>query len=118
MAFSDIITLTFISERHLVIEHPITLRKRQAGVSTISVETAFDTVLKILIIVTLFNPIRLFLPCALILIMAGILWGLPIALDNRGVSVGAMLAVTTGLICFFLGLLVEILSSLRRSRIQ
>jgi hypothetical protein len=33
-----------------------------------------------------------------------------------GVSVGAMLAITTGVICFVLGLLAEQLSAIRKSR--
>ena len=118
MAFSDIVTLTFISERHLVTECPITIRKRQRGTSTISVHTAFDTVLKILIIVTMFNPMRLFLPIACGFILAGVLWGLPLVLQERGVSVGAMLAITTGIICFFLGLMAELLSSIRKSQVD
>ena len=34
MAFSDVITLVFLSERNLVLEHPIRISPRQAGQST------------------------------------------------------------------------------------
>lgn len=118
MAFSNIITLVFISERHLVVEHPVTVRKRLTGESTISTQTAFETVLEIINIFTLFNPMRLFLPVSIISFMAGLFWGLPIVLKGRGVSVGAMLAISTGVICFFLGLLAEQLASIRKNSVH
>jgi glycosyltransferase involved in cell wall biosynthesis len=116
MAFSDVITLIFISERHLVKEYPITVKGRLAGESTITTKTAFETVLEILNIITLFNPMRLFLPLSFASLLVGILWGFPLVLQGRGVSVGAMLAITTGIIGFFLGLIAEQLSLLRKSK--
>lgn len=117
MAFSDVMTLSFISDRHLVVEHPITVNERRGGASTVSTKTAFDTVLEILNIVTLFSPMRIFLPMSLVLIGAGLAWGLPIIFAGRGLSVGAMLGISTGIICFCIGLLAEILSTIRKSKI-
>jgi len=116
MAFSDVITLIFIHEGHVVQEHPITVRKRLAGESTITARTAFDTVLEIINIIVLFNPMRIFLPLSLVSFLAGVLWGLPIILQGRGVSIGSMLGITTGIICFFLGLISEQLSLIRKSK--
>lgn len=118
MAFSDIITLLFISQGHLVIEHPITVQKRVAGRSTISTRTAFDTMMEIINIIMLINPQRIFLPAAMLFVLAGVGWGLPIVLAGRGVSVGAMLSVVTGIICFFLGLVAEQLAQIRKDKIQ
>lgn len=118
MAFSDIITLLFISQGHLVIEHPITVQKRIAGHSTINTRTAFDTMMEIINIVMLINPQRIFLPAAVLFVLAGVSWGLPIVLAGRGVSVGAMLSVVTGIICFFLGLVAEQLAQIRKDKIQ
>ena len=114
MAFSEVITLVFISDRHLVVEHPIRIRDRIAGSSTITTATAFETMMEILNIVVLFNPIRIFLPISLLSLLLGVLWGLPIVLRNGGISVGAMLAIVTGIIFFFLGLLAEQISMIRR----
>ena len=116
MAFSEVITLVFVSDRHLVVEHPIRIRERIAGSSTITTATAFQTMMEILNIVVLFNPIRVFLPVSLISVLLGVLWGLPIVLRGGGVSVGAMLAIVTGIIFFFLGLLAEQISMIRRDR--
>jgi glycosyltransferase involved in cell wall biosynthesis len=118
MAFSDIIAMVFISKRHLVLEQPINIKPRTAGVSTISTLTAIETVKEILNIVILFNPMRVFFPIAFLSIAVAMAWGIPIVLRGRGVSTGAMLGVTTGLLFFFLGLLAEQLSQIRKDSVD
>ena len=118
MAFSDVITLVFISERNMVLEHPIRISPRKLGQSTINTFTAFETVLQVLNITLMFNPLRVFLPISILCVLAGVGWGLPIVLLGRGVSVGAMLAIVTGLIFFMLGLLASQLSALRMERLR
>jgi hypothetical protein len=115
MAYSDIITLIFISQKHLVWELPITVSKRLSGKSTINAMTAIDTIREIINIVVLFNPMRIFFPIALLSVLAGFSWGIPLMIQGRGVSGGAILAIITGLIFFFLGLIAEQLSHLRKS---
>ena len=118
MAFSDVITLVFLSERNLVLEHPIHVADRKAGQSTITTRTAFETVMQVLNIVLMFNPLRVFLPLSIVCILAGLIWGIPIVLLGRGVSVGAMLAIVTGLLFFVLGLLASQLSAIRMERLR
>ena len=118
MAYSDIIAMVFISKRHLVLETPINIKPRTAGESTISTLTAIDTVKEILNIVILFNPMRVFFPIAILSVVAALAWGIPIALRGRGVSTGAMLGLTTGLLFFFLGLIAEQLSQIRKDSVD
>lgn len=113
MAFSDIITLVFINQRHLVLEQPITIEKRIAGKSTINLYTAFDTFINVLNIAMMFNPLRVFLPLSLLFILLGIGWGLPFILMGRGLSVGSVLAIFTGLLFFVIGLIAQQLSAIR-----
>jgi glycosyltransferase involved in cell wall biosynthesis len=115
MAFSDVITLIFIKKRHLVLERPITIKKRACGKSTITTFTAIQTVMEIINIAMIFNPLRIFLSLSAVCIGFGFAWGIPILLRARGVSVGAMLAIVTGLLFFFIGLIAEQLSSMRLS---
>jgi len=115
MAFSDVITLIFINQRHRVIETPISVNPRQSGVSTINSMTAFDTVLEIFNVVLLFNPMRIFLPMSIVLVVSGIAWGLPLVLRGNGVSVGAMLAVVSGMMFFLLGLIASQLALIRNN---
>jgi len=113
MAFSDVITLCFLANKHLVVETPIKVLPRKTGKSTINVNTAFDTVIEIVNIVMLFNPLRIFLPLAIILLLAGLAWGIPIVFMGKGVSVGALLALVTGGLSLLLGLIAEQLSKIR-----
>jgi len=118
MAYSDIITLVFINQKHLVLEKDILIRSRKHGTSTINTRTALDTVLEILNIVVLFNPNRVFLPLAIIFVAAGIVWGLPFLIRGEGVQAGTLLLTITGLLFFLLGLLAEQLSLIRRSNVE
>jgi glycosyltransferase involved in cell wall biosynthesis len=118
MAFSEVITLVFVNERNLVLEHPIQISPRKAGKSTINTHTALDAVMQVLNISLMFNPLRVFLPISTICILAGLLWGFPIILLGRGVSVGAMLAIVTGLLFFVLGLVASQLSAIRMERLR
>lgn len=118
MAFSDVITLVFLNERNLVLEHPIRISPRRVGQSTINTFTAFETLIQVLNTTLMFNPLRVFLPISLFCILAGLGWGIPIILLGRGVSVGAMLAIVTGLLFFVLGLLASQLSAIRMERLR
>jgi glycosyltransferase involved in cell wall biosynthesis len=118
MAFSDVITLVFLSEFCLVLEHPIRVLPRKSGQSTITTFTAFETIIQVLNISLMFNPLKVFLPISALCILAGLGWGIPIVLVGRGVSVGAMLAIVTGLLFFVLGLLASQLSAIRMERLR
>jgi glycosyltransferase involved in cell wall biosynthesis len=116
MSFSDVITLVFINNRHLVIEEPISIRERNTGESTIGFQTAFQTVMEILHIVILFNPMKIFLPLSLICFFITGLWGIPLLLEGRGLSIGSLLGVILGILLFLLGLIAEQLSLIRRNQ--
>lgn len=117
MAFSDIIGLVFISQRHLVLEHPISIKARVEGESTIGVKTAFDTVLEILNMVILFNPMRIFLPLSLVFVVTGLIWAIQFLVVGKGLSNGAAFLISVGVIFFTIGLISEQLSQLRKSGI-
>jgi len=116
MAFSDIITLVFINNRHLVLEESIRIRKRKLGNSTISLQTAFQTIMEILNIVILFNPMKIFLPLSILCFIITGLWGIPLLVEGRGLSIGTLLGVILGILLFLLGLIAEQLSLIRRNQ--
>lgn len=118
MAFSDVITLTFVYQRNLVSEIPVTINQRTAGKSTIGMRTAFDTLMEIVNIVVLFNPMRIFLPLSISFILIAIIWEIPIFLKGYGISIGALLGFMTGIIFFLLGLIAEQLGNIRRLKIN
>jgi glycosyltransferase involved in cell wall biosynthesis len=114
-SFSDILTLVFVNDKQLVVESPITVRERRGGTSTISLQTAFETVMEIVNIAVLFNPMKVFLPVALGCFALGVPWGIYIVSLGRGVSVGSSLLIITGILSFLLGLIAEQLSSIKKA---
>jgi len=116
MAFSDIITLVFINNRHLVLEEPIRVQPRLQGKSAIGIETAFQTIMEIIHIVILFNPMKIFLPLSVICFVLTGLWGIPLLFEGRGLSIGSLLGVILGILLFLLGLIAEQLSLIRRNQ--
>jgi glycosyltransferase involved in cell wall biosynthesis len=116
-SFTTTITMALASRGWRVVYVPIRVNRRD-GRSTVTVATGLQTILLVLRIVTLFNPLRFFVPFSAVVIGSGVLWGVPIALAGRGVSVGAMLAIVTGVIVFALGLLCDQISQLRLERFE
>ena len=118
MAFSDVITLVFLNEHNLVLEYPIQVSPRKTGQSVINTFTAFETVIQVLNIALMFNPLKLFLPISALCVLTGFGWGIPFVLLGRGVSVAAMLAIVTGLLFFVVGLIASQLSAIRMERLR
>jgi glycosyltransferase involved in cell wall biosynthesis len=116
MSYSDIITLIFINNRHLVLEEPITILSRLKGDSTIGIQTAFQTVMEIINIVILFNPLRIFLTISLTCIILTLAWGVRFIAMGHGVTTGTVLGLISGLMFFLLGLIAEQLSLIRRKQ--
>ncbi|MEI6884480.1 MAG: glycosyltransferase family 2 protein [Bacteroidota bacterium] len=116
MAFSDIIALIFINNRHLVLETPITVNERKHGKSKIGIEVAFHTLMEIINIVILFSPMKIFLPLSLISFLVAGFWGFPLLIQGHGVSTGSLLGAITGLLMLMLGLIAEQLSLIRRNQ--
>lgn len=116
-SFSTTSTLIFLNRGYNVKYVPIHVNVRE-GKSTVSVATGFDTILLVLRVITLFEPLRLFMPISLMLIAFGIAWGLPYLWQGRGVSVGALLFALIGVQIFFFGLLTDQISQLRKERFE
>jgi glycosyltransferase involved in cell wall biosynthesis len=116
-SFSTTNTLTFLNRGYNVKYVPIHVNVRE-GESTVSMATGFDAILLVLRVITLFEPLRLFIPVSLMLFTFGILWGLPYLWQSRGISVGALLFILTGVQIFFFGLLTDQISQLRKERFE
>ena len=87
---------------------------RRSGKSTINTMTALDTLLQIINIVMVFNPMRIFLPIGGIMILLGILWAIPFLIRGSGLSSVSMMAMTAGLLLIMMGLLAEQLAQIRK----
>lgn len=114
MAFSEVLPLIFIQQKHLVTETPIAVVSRLGGKSTINTMTALDTLFQIINIVMVFNPMKIFLPIGGIMILLGILWAIPFLARGSGLSSVSMMAMIAGLLLIMMGLLAEQLAQIRK----
>ena len=114
MAFSEVMPLIFVQQKHLVTETPIEVVPRMSGKSTISTMTALDTLYQIINIVMVFNPVRIFLPLGSFLILFGILWAIPFLIRGTGLSIASMMSMMAGLLLIMMGLLAEQLAQIRK----
>lgn len=116
-SFSTTITIALYMRSYAVEFRPINVRKR-VGSSTVKLRTGLDTLILLVRLAALFDPLRIFLPVSILLVFIGFAWGIPYAIAGNGVSVGSMLAVVTGIIAFAIGILTDQVSQLRLERYE
>jgi hypothetical protein len=116
-SFSTTITMAFFNRGFNVAYVPIEVEKR-IGKSTVSLSTGLETIILILRIAALFDPLRVFIPISLFVGLVGVLWGIPYTLLGNGISVGSMLAIVTATLLFSLGLICDQISQLRLERYE
>jgi glycosyltransferase involved in cell wall biosynthesis len=116
-SFSTTSTLIFFNRGYQVTYVPIEIYPRK-GKSTVKLSTGFETIILILRIMILFEPLRIFVPLSVIFGGLGILWAIPYAIQQRGISVGALLLIITGLLTFMLGLLSDQIAAIRKERFE
>ena len=116
-SFSTTITVALASRGYDVHFVPIKIEPR-VGKSMVSVRTGFQTILLVLRLASLFNPLRVFLPLAMLFILFGVAWSIPYFLDGQGLTVAAMLSILTGVILFGLGLICDQVAQLRLERYE
>jgi glycosyltransferase involved in cell wall biosynthesis len=116
-SFSTTSTFALASRGYRIEFLPIQVEPR-VGKSSVSVATGFQTILLVLRLASLFNPLRVFLPLSLFFIVAGVAWAIPYLLDGQGITVAAMLAFLTGVTLFGLGLICDQVAQLRLERFE
>ena len=118
-SFSTTTTMVFFQRGYAVTYIPITIRPRHKSLkSTVSLSTGFDTLLLVFRLASLFQPLRVFVPASIFFALVGVSWGLPYMMLERGVSVGSLLLILTGLLLFFFGLLTDQVAQLRLEKYE
>jgi glycosyltransferase involved in cell wall biosynthesis len=116
-SFSTTITMALMSRGYGVAFLPIRVERR-VGKSTVTARTGFQTILLVIRLATLFNPLRIFLPTSAIAILFGIGWAIPHLVQRHGLTVASMLAILTGVLLFALGLVCDQVAQLRLERFE
>jgi hypothetical protein len=117
-SFSTTSTMLFMNRGYAVGFDPIDINPRQGNQSTVKLSTGFNTLLLILRLAMLLDPLRLFLPISLALIGVGTIWTIPLLILQLGYSIGALLLIMTGLLIFAVALLADQIAALRKERFE
>ena len=116
-SFSTTSTLVYLKLGRSVGFLPMETRRR-AGRSTVNpLQDGYRTIMLIVRLMALFNPLQVFLPTAIGLVALGVVYGTSKMLTKgEGIPVGAMVFITTGLVSFLLGVVCDQISALRLER--
>lgn len=112
-SFSTTSTIACMKGGYLVDYQPIRIHQR-VGVSTVTAADGFKAILLIFRIVTLFAPLRVFLPLAVVTMLIGLLFiALGYILEGTA-SLKGITVVLAALLFFLFGLLADQIAALRR----
>lgn len=111
-SFSTTITLTLLCEGYDIKFIPIKAQRR-IGKSTVSLRVGFETILLIFRLITLFNPLRVFIPISLFLGFLGMLF---IASDifHKNLNDSTVLLILASIVVFLFGLMTDQMAHIRR----
>lgn len=114
-SFSTTSTLAFMKEGYNIGTFPIVVEERQGRKSNVKfVKDGTKTLMLLLRIIMLFNPLKIFLPASFIAGIAGLIFGTWGYIIADRFSNGAIILITLGMILFFIGLIADQISLLNR----
>jgi len=117
-SFSTTSTVALMNMGYFVEYYPIKVNKR-IGKSTVKqFKHGTSTIMLILRLIVLFNPLKVFIPASLILLAIGILYEIVFGIILMPVGFklipAALLLILTGIFIFFFGLIADQLSEIRK----
>jgi hypothetical protein len=114
-SFTTTITLAMLKDGYELGWVPIHVEKRQGRRSSVSLRDGFNTMLLIIRIATLFNPLKIFVPVSLLLFLLGVSYAVwNVVIRELNIPSGADLLIIAGVIVFFFGVLADQVASIRR----
>ena len=115
-SFSTTITLAMLKDAFNVGTIPIQTKERVGRRSTVKIKDGLRTLMLIVRIGALFNPLKVFLPVSLGLFFLGACYALLELIRNTNIPDSATLLILASVIVFFFGVLSDQLAALRRGR--
>ena len=107
-------TLAFIKTAYNVDFLPINITRRSGGKSQVAADDAVKTLLLILRIIMLFNPLKVFAPIGVTMFFVGLVYSIYGVVCFLSFPKGALFATISGLNIFFFGLIADQVSLMRR----
>ncbi|MDN5349039.1 MAG: hypothetical protein PWQ54_435 [Bacteroidales bacterium] len=116
-SFSTTSTLAFLKEGYTIGTFPIVVEERIGRQSNVKfMKDGSKTILLLLRIIMLFNPLKLFFPTSILIFGLGILWGIAGYFIADRFPNSATLITMMGVFIFFFGLLADQVSMLNRTK--
>jgi hypothetical protein len=117
-SFSTTITLAMLKSAYNVKYVPIAVSKRVGRKSSVNVfKDGLQTLLLIIRVIVLFNPLKVFVPASMILFGLGFFYALFVVIFVQfHIPSGAILLIISSFIVFFFGILADQIAGLRRGR--
>jgi glycosyltransferase involved in cell wall biosynthesis len=106
-------TMAFIKAGYNVLFEPIEARQRVGHSKIKLARDGFKFFLILMKVVTIFSPLRIFMPISAVSFVLGVIYGAWIAAVDRKIPNGAVLFLMFGVIVFLVGLVSEQISALR-----
>jgi len=114
-SFSTTSTLAFLKEGYAIGTIPIKVEERVGRSSNVKFfKDGAKTIMLILRIIMLFNPLKIFFPASFIITAAGIIFGIYGYLLYDRFSNGAIVLAILGMFLFFIGLVADQISIMNR----
>ena len=118
-SFSTTSTIAFMNMGYNVVYHPIKVNKRVGKSSVKQLKHGSNTLLLILRLIVLFNPLKVFIPISLILFFGGIIYEIIygwILMPSGTIKLipTAFFILLTSILIFFFGLVVDQISEMRK----
>ncbi len=113
-SFSTTMTLAMIKDAYEVGDVSIQVSSRQGRRSTVALKDGFRTIMLIVRIAMLFNPLKVFVPISGLLFSVGSLYALFDLVRKFNIPTGAELLMIASVIIFSFGVLADQIASIRR----
>jgi glycosyltransferase involved in cell wall biosynthesis len=120
-SFTTTLTLALFKEGYSIVYVPVTTTPRVGGLSTVNpIRDGLNTLMLIIRIIALFDPLRVFAPTSAALFFVGVLyWILDIVYRQRvNIPTGAVLVILASVIIFMFGILADQVGAIRREKYE
>ena len=116
-SFTTTITLAYLREGYSVKYVPIDVEKRIGRASTVAfLRDGYGAFMLIVRVIVLFNPLKVFMPAALVLFVLGVAFTIYGIIAFHKVPNTGVLTILSGILLFFMGILADQISAIRRER--
>jgi glycosyltransferase involved in cell wall biosynthesis len=113
MSFSETILILHNHFRYKITQMDINIFNREAGQSTININTAIKAVKEIVFLLINFFPFRFFSLIGTVFFMFGLFWSLPFLINGEGLTIGSGFIFSSCVLIFLLGIILQTLTRMK-----